>query len=199
GGAVVDLGNSTAQVVNSNLTLTLPNPLGIANIIGSATFDDQITGNTRDNQITVGQGTDILSGGGGHDTYYFTGSHFDAGPGPDIITDSSATSSDALNFLGFGAPISLNLSVAANTTQTISGTSQLKLVDPLAFTTVVGTSFNDAIKGNSRNNTLLGAGGQDTVTAGNGKTASSQDLLQGGITQVVYLDFTSHGGLGAYA
>ena len=63
----------------------------------------------------------------------------------------------------------------------------LTLTNPNAFSTVVGTPFSDTIAGNSGNDTIIGAGGNDSLTAGSGGNA----YIQGGITQVVYLDFTS--------
>src|SRR5262249_60548189 len=94
-----------ARPVNANLPRALTNPLGIANVILGASTGDQFTGNSRDNQITVGPGNDLLSGGGGHDMYFFAGTAL----GNDTITDSAAGSSDTLNFLGLGGPGQLDL------------------------------------------------------------------------------------------
>src|SRR5262249_19506487 len=153
GPATVSIDASMAnvpQVVNSNLTLTLTNPLGIANVIAGDSTGDTITGNSRDNQIFVGPGNDILNGGGGHDTYLFTGSRlgnetFSDDPGLD---PNHPKSTITLNFLGLTDPVSVDLSKA--TTQTVAPGFTLTLNHPNAFANVVGTPYTDHIKGNGR-------------------------------------------------
>ena len=51
---------------------------------------------------------------------------------------------------------------------------------------VIGGSGDDTIIGNSRDGFLIGAGGRNTITVGSGS-----QLVQGGITQAVLLDFDS--------
>jgi hypothetical protein len=69
------------QQLGANLTLTFTHP-NIANVIGSPS-GNTFTGNSRDNQFTLSGGNNTLSGGGGFDTYIFTGSQF----GINVITD----------------------------------------------------------------------------------------------------------------
>src|SRR5262249_28177902 len=168
-----------ARPVNANLPRALTNPLGIANVILGASTGDQFTGNSRDNHITVGAGNDLLSGGGGHDMYFFAGTAL----GSDTITDGAAASSDTLNFLDLGGPVSLNLSQPVQNAPVSAGNLTLTLTDPNAIANVIGSGFNDTIIGNARDNVLIGAGGEDLLDG-----AGGNDLTQGGITQVVYLN-----------
>jgi Ca2+-binding RTX toxin-like protein len=182
GPVTVDISSGVTQTISPGiLTLTLVNPLSIANVIDSA-FNDSVHGNSRDNQFTFGAGSSTINGAGGHDSYFFRGS----GLGSDLITDSSATNIDTLNFLQFaGGPVNINLSLS--TPQTVSpGNLTLTLTDPLAFYNVVGSRYNDVIVGNSNPNILIGAGGQNSIVGGNGN-----DTIQGDLTQVVYLDFSA--------
>ena len=62
----IDLSQATAQVVNSNLTLTLSSGSTIENAVGGA-LNDTLTGNVLVNTLSGGAGNDTLSGGGGTD------------------------------------------------------------------------------------------------------------------------------------
>jgi Ca2+-binding RTX toxin-like protein len=174
------------QVVNANLTLTLTNPLGIANVIGGDSTGDTITGNSRDNQITVGPGNDVLDGAGGHDTYFFAGSNL----GNEILKDDPGLdpnhpkSTVTLNFLGLADAVNVDLSNGQM--QQVAPGLALTLVHTNAFANVVGTPYTDFIKGNGRDAQIYGGGGGDVLSAGSGNV-----LVIGGIPQVVYLDFNS--------
>jgi Ca2+-binding RTX toxin-like protein len=174
--ATVNLNSTAPQAVNPNLTLTFINP-NAANVIGSPA-GNTITGNGRDNQFTLSGGTNSLTGGGGFDTYSFTGSQLG-----NVTINDSPGSRDALNFHQFGQPISIDLN--QNTQSTGGGTLT---VNPLAVVDVVGTSFNDVIKGNNSASapsvSMIGGGGLDSLVAGAGN-----DVVQAGLTQVVLLDF----------
>src|SRR5262249_46532658 len=81
-------------------------------------------------------------------------------------------------------PITLDLN---QTTQTIIQDPQtLTLINPNAVTGVVGTTYPDKITGTNNDLTLIGGGGEDSITSGNGN-----DLIEGNIIQVVLLDFDS--------
>jgi hypothetical protein len=189
GPVTINLGDTSPQIVDrdnpSYLQLTLSNPLGMANVIGNSASDD-LTGNARDNQFFVGDGSSTLAGGGGSDSYFFAGTVV----GNDEITDTSATDADTLNFLGLDGPATLDLS---RTTQAVRPQFNLTLDDPQAVVAVVGTPYADTVLGNSRDDTIIGAGGDDSLVAGSG-----DDIIQGDITHVVYLDFTSGTAAGAH-
>jgi hypothetical protein len=56
----------TQAVVPGALSLTLPDPMGFADVIGSP-FNDTIIGNARDNVLIGGGGDDVVAGLGGND------------------------------------------------------------------------------------------------------------------------------------
>jgi Ca2+-binding RTX toxin-like protein len=63
---VVNLANAAAQVVKTNLTLTLSAIDTIESVIGG-TLGDTLTGNTLANVLAGGAGNDNLNGGTGKD------------------------------------------------------------------------------------------------------------------------------------
>lgn len=65
-GVSVNLGLTTAQTVNSNLTLTLGSATAFESVTGGS-GDDILIGNTVNNSISGGDGDDVLSGGAGND------------------------------------------------------------------------------------------------------------------------------------
>jgi Ca2+-binding RTX toxin-like protein len=76
-GSTFNLGLSTTQVVNANLTLRLSSGAVIERMIGTE-LNDQLTGNTLDNVIIGGTGDDTLNGGSGRDLII-------GGSGADVI------------------------------------------------------------------------------------------------------------------
>jgi hypothetical protein len=184
----VDISRAGTQTVAPGLSITLTNPSAIADVIGNQA-NDRITGNSRDDQFFIGAGNNTLAGGSGNDTYNFTG----AALGNDVINDQSGASTgssgtmtfakaDTLNYHQFDGPVSIDLTKPV---QTVSGSSTLTVADPLAFANVVGNDYGDTIRGNARNNILVGGGGQSTVIAGTGEN----NILEAGVNQVVLLDF----------
>ena len=66
-GVSVNLSLSGPQsVIPGTLTLTLSDPLGISNVLGSP-YDDTIIGNANDNALIGGGGLDVIAGLGGND------------------------------------------------------------------------------------------------------------------------------------
>ena len=71
-GVAIDLSQTGPQTVIlasdgfAGLTLTLSDPMGISNVIGS-TYDDTIIGNNRDNTLIGNGGEDLIAGLGGND------------------------------------------------------------------------------------------------------------------------------------
>ena len=177
--AVIDLSNSATQVVSSgNLSLTLQDSTAIENLLGTA-FNDVLTGNPRSNTLTGNGGDDILNGGAADDRYIFAG----ASLGSDTVIEAANADTDTLDFSAFLAPVSIDLSVT--TPQVLSsGNLTLTLSDGLGIENVIGGPFADHIAGNARNNQLFGAGGADVLDGRDG-----DDLVQGGITQTVFLNF----------
>ena len=66
-GISINLGQTGPQaVIPGVLTLTLSDPMGISNVLGSP-YDDTIIGNNRDNTLIGGGGEDLILGMGGND------------------------------------------------------------------------------------------------------------------------------------
>ncbi len=185
GGAVrLDMASTNLQALGNGLSLTLENPGGLNALIDSASGNDTIIGNNAGDSFYLGAGNDSITGGGGADSFYFSGGQL----GSDTINETST--GNTLNFYGFGGPINLNLNQTGTQILDQSAASKLTLTlpNPAAFNSVVGTPYADAIVGNTGSGaaTIIGGGGKDSLVAGNGT-----DLVQGYITQVVYLDFPS--------
>ena len=147
-------------------------------VLVAGTGDDTILAGPGDDTLYAGSGTDSLVGGGGNDVYVF-------GPltqGNVTVNDGSNTN-NTLDFSLFGAGVNLDLQAVGP--QAVSpGLLNLTLTNPLSIDKVVGTSYPDTIMGNGRNDTLIGNGGADDLNARGGAA-----LIEGDLTQVVYLDF----------
>ncbi len=66
-GIQINLGQTGPQtVIPGTLTLSLSDPMGISNVLGSQ-YNDSIIGNARDNTLLGGGGEDLIAGLGGND------------------------------------------------------------------------------------------------------------------------------------
>lgn len=176
-GVTIDLSSNAAQMIGGNTTITLSNGTAIESVDGSA-FADNITGNSRENFLKGNGDNDTLAGGSGNDVYEFEGT----GLGSDTITEAANADSDTLDFSGLsGGGVPLNL--GSTSPQTLPGV-QITLSDATSIENAIGTSFGDAITGNTRNNLLDGGGGGDVLTglAGNDTLLGGDagDVLEGG-------------------
>lgn len=188
----VNVGLTTTQVVNSNLSLILASATAFENLIGGS-LDDTLTGNTLVNVLTGGPGNDTLAGAGGNDKYQFD---VDGPLGSDTLSDSAGT--DTLDFsLTTTNAISVDLSNTAS--QVVHANLSLTLSSATAFENVTGGSLGDTIVGNSLANSLVGGSGNDTLTGGAGDDIYpfDTDLVLGSDTLVESgggfdtLDFTT--------
>jgi Ca2+-binding RTX toxin-like protein len=181
GPVTLNLALSGPQVIDaSGATLTLANPGAINALVDSA-FNDRIIGNKAGDRFYLGAGNDTITGGGGSDSFFFTGSQL----GSDTINETSAANS--LNFFGFGGPVHLDLNKTGTqvVAQTATSGLSLTLPNPAAFNVVVGSPYSDTILAHQTGNaTIIGGGGADSLVAGNGN-----DYLQGYISDVVYVSF----------
>lgn len=163
----------------------------LENVVGSG-FDDIIKGNSRANNLQGGDrddilegkgGNDILSGGFGNDTYIFKGTNL----GSDTITDSSPVSTgstDTLDFTQFGAGVSIDLAMTGSSQIVSSNNLNLTLSVGSVLENVLGSDFDDVIRGNDRANFLAGNGGRDTLFGRSGADelhgGAGDDTLDGG-------------------
>ena len=172
----VNLGLTTAQVVNSNLTLNLGLAPTFENVIGGSQ-GDKLTGNgfanilsggAGDDTLNGGIGDDTLNGGDGNDVYAFTANSV---LGIDTLSDDSGT--DLLDFSQTTVAISLGLGTTG--LQTVNANLSLVLTSDMAIEMIVGSSGNDVLIGNALNNVLIGGAGSDVLIGQDGR-----DLLVGG-------------------
>ncbi|HZZ29563.1 MAG TPA: calcium-binding protein, partial [Pirellulales bacterium] len=196
-GITVDLSSTSAQPIdNANsslLSLTLYENNGVENTLGGS-GNDTLTGNTRDNYLFGGDGDDTLSGGDGNDfleggkgndsltggdgddTYIFNPANSSTGLlGSDTITESANTDSDTLDFSNFTDDIIVYLNTTSS--QTVdSGVLSLTLSSDTGIENVGGSSGQNTITGNSRDNILDGRLGTTDSLIGN----AGNDILYGG-------------------
>ena len=125
---------------------------GIENITGSP-FADTITGNLGDNIIKAGNGNDLVFYTGGFDT-------INGGGGIDTINFSqfaSAVDVTLTSLKGFAEAFT------SDTASILPSSSLRPIADLTGFENITGTPFNDALHGNSGNNTLDGGAGNDVL------------------------------------
>jgi Ca2+-binding RTX toxin-like protein len=182
----LNLALATSQELNGGLlSLTLrqsgsnPTVADVEEVIGTD-FDDIILGNILDNRIEPKRGNDTVDGRAGSDIYVFAG----RGLGSDQVIDESAGAGrDTLDFVGFDAPVVLDLTL---TTAQPLGEMTLTLSAGDSIENVLGSSYDDTIRGNARDNTIYGAAGKDWLEG-----RSGNDKLVADLPSVVLLDFDS--------
>ncbi len=190
----LNLGLTTPQVVNANLTLTLASATSIEHLYGGS-GNDTLTGNTLNNTLNGYEGDDVLSGGDGNDTlnagagndtlvggagnetYVF---NTNTPLGSDTVTDSAG--SDYLYFVGSTNNVTANLGLT--TPQVVNANLTLTLASATSIEHIFGGSGNDTLTGNTLNNTLNGYDGDDVLSGGDGNdtlnAGAGNDTLNGG-------------------
>ncbi len=163
----VNLGLTTPQVVNANLTLTLTSATSIEHIYGGS-GNDTLIGNTLNNTLNGYEGDDVLSGGDGNDTLNGGGGKniLIGGNGADLLTGGS--SEDLL----LGAWYSLENSTTALAALFSEWTSGSAYADRVAH--LLGTLAG-------------GANGSFTLTSTTVKEDNAKDTLTGGSGKDWYL------------
>ena len=132
--------------------------------------NDYLYGDGGNDSLDGGGGNDSLSGGVGDDSYLFNGT----AAGDDSVIETTGQGVDTLNYTGYGAGITVNLSTTG--LQQVNGTSlRLDLTNAPGIDNVIGTAFADTITGNALDNVINGAAGNDTLHGGDGN-----DTLSGG-------------------
>ncbi|PWW03694.1 Ca2+-binding RTX toxin-like protein [Hoeflea marina] len=159
----------TGIATSSSGTDTL---IDIENIVGTE-FDDQLTGDAGVNLLMGGDGDDLLEGGLGNDK-------LDGGRG-----------SDTASYHGAGTGVTVDL--AAGTATGGAGSDTLSGIE-----NVIGSSFDDVLKGDGNNNVLEGGRGNDTLAGGGGTDTASYVHVTGGLGVTVDLAAgTATGGAGS--
>lgn len=170
---------------------------GIEHVIGSA-GDDLITGNRFSNNIEGGAGNDTMSGGRGRDVFRFSGAYMDA----DVVdggNDPASADFDVLDFsavdltslqgtLGEGSIAYLNVDLTAGQFGGVleydAGDAFIRFGNAATvkeIENVIGSAFDDRIKGSTGANRLEGGDGDDLIDGGEGA-----DTLLGGKGNDIY-------------
>ena len=160
----------------------------VSNVVGSK-YNDTITGNHLGNVIEGGAGDDVMSGGRGRDTFKFSGAYLDA----DMVNggdDPTALDHDTLDFsgvdlspfetAGFTTRLVVDLTAGnfgGELTYDANG-AFIRFSSSATVTEVedvIGSAFDDYIKGNTGANRLEGGEGNDLIDG-----AEGADTLLGG-------------------
>ena len=108
-----------------------------------------LSGSSGDDSLTAGTGNDYLTGNAGKDT-------LDGGAGNDVV---------AYNFGGFNTPVNFTASGTATQADGLGGSDTLLNIEELH---IFGGNAADTLVGDTRRNWLMGNGGNDTLTGGEG-------------------------------
>jgi Ca2+-binding RTX toxin-like protein len=192
-GVTVNLGTTTAQVVNANLSLVLGLSTAFENLVGGL-LNDTLTGNTLANLLQGNSGNDTLAGlagndtlagGTGDDTYAFAAT---AALGTDTLQEAAGEGTDLLDLSLTTQAVAVNLGLA--TTQVVNANLSLTLNAIDTFENATGGSQNDTLTGNGVANRMVGGGGNDTLIG-----LAGDDTLIGGLGNDSYL-FATDANLG---
>lgn len=153
--AHLDLGNGTGGEASGDVYSS------IEGLIGSA-YDDTLSGDDATNSLLGGAGNDVLDGGAGDDV--LAGGDGDdvlkGGLGTDVIDGGLGV--DTVDYSGSDA--SINVDLAAGT-----GFGGFAEGDTLsAIEKVIGSDFDDVLKGNAGDNVFQAGSGDDTIIGGDG-------------------------------
>jgi Ca2+-binding RTX toxin-like protein len=186
----VNLGLSTTQVVNANLSLVLNAVDTVENVTGGS-LNDTLTGNTLANRLVGNAGLDALVGGAGNDTLDggLGNDNLQGGAdndtylldadlvlGTDTLTELAGGGIDTLDFSQTtGKTIAVNLGLITAQTVTASNlTLTLNAADTIE--NAIGGTLNDTLTGNALANRLDGTAGIDTLQG-----LAGDDTLIGGL------------------
>ena len=166
-GVTVNLNLSTAQISGGDASGDVLS--GIANVHGSLTSANLLTGNSSANVLTGGAGNDTLIGGAGADTLI-------GGGGTDLADYSAST---------VGVTVNLNLSTAQS-----GGDAAGDVLSAIASVhgalsaanLLTGNAGANALTGGAGNDTLIGGAGADTLTGGGGTDMADYSSSSAGVT-----------------
>jgi len=160
------VGNNSNNVLtgNNNDETVIDAGAGNDTIIGGSGNNSFLYGGAGDDSITGGINNDIIEGAAGNDTL-----------------NGGAGSNNMVSYYYATAAVTVDLNVADGVAQDTKGAG----IDTLSnFNNILGSRFNDTLKGDEHVNFIRGDFGNDTITAGAGNDIlwgeSGNDLLDGG-------------------
>ncbi|MCA9011075.1 MAG: hypothetical protein KDB01_15100 [Planctomycetaceae bacterium] len=194
----VNLSLTTAQIVNSNLTLTLSSAVSIENVFGGS-GNDSLIGNTLANTLVGGAGADSLIGGDGNDSLIIDELDISVagGAGYDRVTLGGTTAGAVTLDLNAGQ-IEYVWATASNYDNIFDATGATWAV------TIYGGSGNDTMIGGEGSDKLYGREGDDTIRGNGGNDKlygdAGADSLDGGANNDILAfdndDISVNGGAG---
>lgn len=185
-GVTLDLAQTSRQVVNTRLSITLSSDRVFENLTGGDGNDslfgnavvnallggggnDSLAGAEGNDSLTGGAGDDTLAGGDGNDIYsYITAASAATTLGSDTLIERAGQGTDLVTFAGVTSrAVTLNLGQTA-TQAAISGFLNITLNDATTFENLTGGSLADVLTGNAGSNILVGGPGNDVLVGGLG-------------------------------
>jgi Ca2+-binding RTX toxin-like protein len=171
GDVVVEQQNEGIDEVRSTIDYTLPDWVNNLTLLGNATsgignaIDNVIVGNNQNDALIGDAGNDTLIGGQGVNSFY-EGQFSGTTPGNDVI-QGGPSGSDWLLY-STGSPQSGVIVDLAAHTATGGGAGGAGSASLSNIENVVGTNFDDVIRGDGSWNILQGGDGNDTISGGVG-------------------------------
>ncbi len=143
------LAATNTYIADSDLPGTFNQPTATADlVVGGRGGNDSIRTGSGDDYINGGAGNDTINSGAGLDTVV-------GGAGADILNGGAG-----LDWLSYeGSPSAVNVNLTSGTGA--GGHAQGDVISN--FELVIGSDYNDTIRGNSQINFLEGAAGSDTI------------------------------------
>lgn len=138
-----------------------------ANILRGLDGDDHLIGKGGNDVISAGLGDDLVHAGDGDDLIIFTGA-------TTVDQLNGDAGMDAVDFSGFGSAISVTLDVQGQGVWTRGSDSYLDggawraIAQMSSIEAVVGTDYDDYLRGDAGHNELAGGAGDDRLVGGAG-------------------------------
>lgn len=172
----IDLLDTRVQKVADDLSIRLVSSRVVNWVRGSA-YDDDIRGSDRTDTLIGSGGSDRLEGRGGND-------FLDTGAGNDFVVFSgnkhlgidsflNSQGANTLDFRNLSRRVQIDLESTSQ--QVVANGLKLTLDSSSAFFRVLGTAYNDVLRGNELGNILAGYSGYDQLEGRGGN-----DYLFGG-------------------
>ena len=140
-------------------------------------FNDVLTGDDNNNILSGGNGGDTLSGGLGNDTLNGGDGNNDVligGAGADVIDGGNGN--DFASYQTSTTALTVDLLNTANNTGDAVGDTYVSIER------LIGSAFNDTLRGDNNGNFLEGGQGADALDGGNGSDYASYIFAMSGVT-----------------
>jgi Ca2+-binding RTX toxin-like protein len=189
-------GTDTIRTTKSSYSLT--NLPYVENLTDTGTSAAKLTGNSADNRIDAGPGSDTIdgkagadtmAGGAGNDTYFVDDS-------ADLIVEAAGSGSDTVK-------ASATFTLGSNVEKlTLTGIAAIDGTGNELTNTIIGNAAANSLYGLAGSDTLVGSDGDDYLYGGDGpdmlRGGAGADVLTGGLGNDKFdWDAVADAGLGA--